>query len=133
MPGKVLFDVQHLYYLPQYIPVARILLKAGILCEFVLHQELGLDALKQEVIEKEGFRFQFIANKAETLSLYSKSDADWIVFGNRPYFNADQKKSISLLALRLCCMASALKHVITMSLNFPSMSGLLKGKVALND
>jgi len=102
MLGKVLFDVQHLYYLPQYIPVARTLLKAGVLCEFVLHQELGLDALKQEVIEKEGFQFQFISNKDETLSLYSKSNADWIVFGNRPYFNAEQKKHItSRLALML--------------------------------
>ena len=102
MLGKVLFDVQHLYYLPQYIPVARTLLKAGVLCEFVLHQELGLDALKQEVIEKEGFQFQFISNKDETLSLYSKSNADWIVFGNRPYFNADQKKHITArLALML--------------------------------
>ncbi|MDO6566466.1 CDP-glycerol glycerophosphotransferase family protein [Alteromonas sp. 1_MG-2023] len=94
MQGKVLFDVQHLYYLPQYLPVARALMQEGILCEFILHKEHGLDVLKQTVLEKEGFRFQFIEGKSDTYSFYCKSDADWIIFGNRPYFKAEQKKDI---------------------------------------
>lgn len=94
MSGKVLFDVQHLYYLPQYLPVARILNTYNIKSEFILHRELHLDALKAKRMEQEGFHFQFIDDKSKTFSLYKNSTADWVVFGNIPYFSDTQKNVI---------------------------------------
>lgn len=101
MSGKVQFDVQHLYYLPQYLPVAQILRTNNIQCEFILHRERELDALKAKRIENEGFSFQFIEDKSKTFSLYRNSTADWVVFGNIPYFSSAQK---SLIKPRLALM-----------------------------
>lgn len=95
MVGKVLFDVQHLYYIPQYLPVAHSLRESGVSCLFVLHNEPDFDDIKVATLTEEQFDFCFISGKDQALAFYQKQEADWVIFGNMPPFSAADKQQIS--------------------------------------
>jgi hypothetical protein len=101
MTNSVIFDVQHLYYLPQYLPVACALRELGVKVDFVLHQEPGYDEVKTSTLSKKGFNHQFIPDGSSVLSFYQSQNVDWIIFGNKPPFSADEK---SILSAKLALM-----------------------------
>lgn len=94
MSISVLFDTKHLYYLPQYIPVARELARRGVSCEFLFTHETDLDEVKARGMQLEGFRYHFVKDKYDAFNYYRKTDAAWIIFGNQPTFSASEKVKI---------------------------------------
>ncbi|RDV23953.1 CDP-glycerol--poly(glycerophosphate) glycerophosphotransferase [Alteromonas aestuariivivens] len=101
MSAKILFDTQHLYYLPQYLPVAEALSRQGAKCQFVLYPEAELDAVKEQALTAEGFSFVYLEGKTHALEFYARCNADWVIFGNVPAFDASDKHRI---AARLALM-----------------------------
>lgn len=92
---NVLFDVQHLYYLPMYLPVAEALVEQGVTCQFVLHNEPDFDEVKAAKLDEYGFDYCFISGKEVAFDFYQACHADWIIFGNAPPFNTEQKTAIA--------------------------------------
>lgn len=80
---KVYFDVQELYYLPQYIPIKKELSKQGINCIFVLYSEIT-NAMSQK-LEKESVcpeSIVVVSGHSEALSIYQTDRPDWLILGN---------------------------------------------------
>ena len=94
MTKSVIFDVQHLYYLPQYFPVANALKESGVEVEFVLHPEPGYDEVKAQKLDADGFQYHFIPDECTALSHYQTKRVDWIIFGNVPPFSAADKSTL---------------------------------------
>ena len=80
----VYFDVQEMYYLPQYDPIKKQLLSIGVDCVFVLY---GFPADKC-VVNKAisdicvGAGVRYVENEAEARKLYLEVKPNWIVLGN---------------------------------------------------
>ncbi|GFD93589.1 hypothetical protein KUL156_02060 [Alteromonas sp. KUL156] len=91
MSSIVLFDVQHLYYLPQYLPVAKELKSQGAKVRFILHKEDGYDEIKAQKLDEEQFEYCFIADKSNAFEFYEQQKVDWIIFGNVPPFHRKKK------------------------------------------
>jgi len=81
---KILFDVKHLYYLPQYIPVYQELLQRSIECEFIFyHQEdETLQQICKNVETKENLPVKWVSCWKSAFEYYQNIKADWIIFGN---------------------------------------------------
>lgn len=97
---KILFDVKHLYYLPQYIPVYQELLKRSIDCEFIFYHQDD-EALQQictEIEAKEKLPVKWISCWESAFEYYQNIKADWIIFGNA-VGSIDQLHSVSKTAL----------------------------------
>jgi hypothetical protein len=94
MTKSIIFDVQHLYYLPQYFPVANALKESGVEVEFVLHPEPGYDEVKTQKLDADGLQYHFIPDECTTLSFYQTKRVDWIIFGNVPPFSAADKSTL---------------------------------------
>lgn len=101
MSSIVLFDVQHLYYLPQYLPVAKVLKSQGVTVRFILHKEAGYDDIKAQKLDNEKFEYFFIPSKSEAFEFYRQQHVDWIIFGNVPPFPSKDK---GLLQAKLALM-----------------------------
>jgi hypothetical protein len=80
--SSVCFDVEHLYYLTQYLPVYRELRHRGVEVQFLLHHSEVSAELASAVEEREGIEFHWCKNSAEMIEFYKTGDFDWIVFGN---------------------------------------------------
>ena len=79
---KVLFNVAHLYYLPQYLPVWNELKKRGVTCLFVFYTDTEMMSILSAVIKKEVLPAKWVANDLEAVDLYQTEKADWIIFGD---------------------------------------------------
>jgi len=79
---KLFFDVLHLYYLPQYLPVYKKLLseKAGS-ATFVFYHGIH-DEIIQKIITTEGLTAIWVSSPEEATEYYLKHKADWIFFAN---------------------------------------------------
>ena len=94
MTLTVTFDTQHLYYLPQYLPVADKLRQQGVDCGFTVYgDDMQVDITRQ-AIKDAGFRYQELANKKNALAHYASSQSNWVVFGNVPAFSVKDKEQI---------------------------------------
>lgn len=78
---KVIFDTKSLYYLPQYIPVHKELLKRGAETVFVFYHGLH-DAIIKEIIATEGIFSKWVENETEAVDFYEKEAANWVFFAN---------------------------------------------------
>ncbi len=80
----VFFDVQHLYYMPQYEPVITELtqLDCQVTCVFYQHDDALLIAHAQRLSKEYGFELHWLQQTSDALRFYQHSDADWIIFGN---------------------------------------------------
>ncbi len=102
MNRQIYFDTQHLYYLPQFLPVARALRARNVLCSFVFYAEKGLDKIKRKVIEECHLDAIWVDGPQQAKKLYMDDPARWIVFGNTPCFRADERTDIpSSLAMMM--------------------------------
>ena len=80
----VIFDIQHLYYLPQYLPVLAELKKNGVSCRFVFYRqtEHQLQQVCQQIINDEQLDTIWVNDWHEALTHYLDVRADWLIFGN---------------------------------------------------
>lgn len=79
---QVFFDIQHLYYVPQYIPVKSALEARGVRCTFVLHQQKDLNDILTQFVAAHDLVHIWVNNKTEAKALYINKKPDWIIFGN---------------------------------------------------
>ncbi len=79
---QVFFDVQHLYYLPQYLPVYEELIKMGVKCKFVLHREKDLNHILTQYTDKYQLTCYWVNNKQEAKKVFLEKKPEWIIFGN---------------------------------------------------
>lgn len=79
---KIIFDVLHLYYLPQYLPVFRQLIKdsAGT-AVFVIYRSIHDDIIKN-IMETEQLDYIWVSNAQEAVNFYRNEKADWVFFAN---------------------------------------------------
>lgn len=75
----VYFDVQELYYLPQYEPIQSILASKGVESVFVIY---GVDSGASDYLISDKARVEFVADEREALAIYLKKKPDWLVIGN---------------------------------------------------
>ncbi len=79
---KIVFDVAHLYYLPQYLSVYRILRERGVDCMFVIYRNEAMDDLIQREVHQLDLPHMFVVSDKEALEYYRTGHARWIIFGN---------------------------------------------------
>ena len=81
---QLYFDVQHLYYIPQYLPVLKELKAKGYKVSMVFYEEQDerSRAVCRDFIDKNAIVAEWLTNTNETFDFYQNSDADWVVFGN---------------------------------------------------
>lgn len=79
---KLIFDVLHLYYLPQYLPVYKQLLNqsAGD-ATFVFYHGIH-DQIISGIIETESLPHVWVSNPEEAANYYIQQSADWVIFAN---------------------------------------------------
>ncbi|QBY03704.1 CDP-glycerol--poly(glycerophosphate) glycerophosphotransferase [Thalassotalea sp. HSM 43] len=78
---KVFFDVLHLYYLPQYIPVHKELSLRGIETHFVFYHGIFDDVIKQ-IIAKEQLSVHWLDSDKQARDYYLQHKPNWIFFAN---------------------------------------------------
>jgi len=78
----VVFDVQELYYLPQYLPIHFELLKRGQTNTFFVFYRGQFDDVIQKIIQAENLNYHWVKNKSEANSFYQTKKADWVFFSN---------------------------------------------------
>lgn len=80
----VFFDVQEMYYLPQYDPIKKQLLTLGIECVFVLYGFSAEKLVQSKAVNELciGAGIQYVENETEAKRLYLGKKPDWIIFGN---------------------------------------------------
>ncbi len=80
---KVFFDVLHLYYLPQYLPVYKHLVDKGAAVCFVFYadQDKALVKASQKAIDTEQLPVHWLNSEKDALDFYRQCDGDWIIFG----------------------------------------------------
>ncbi|HLU60772.1 MAG TPA: CDP-glycerol glycerophosphotransferase family protein [Gammaproteobacteria bacterium] len=77
---KVIFDVQHLYYLPQFLPVQRELAARGHETLFVFHEEL--ECAEALAVVSQGLPQVHVKGARDAHREYLKQQPDWLIFGN---------------------------------------------------
>jgi hypothetical protein len=78
------FDLPHLYYLPQFMPVVQVLHSRGNEVSFTLYADSEALSVIQEAVNDEGLNFVVVDNEKKALQHYQHCKPDWIVFGNAP-------------------------------------------------
>ncbi len=94
---KIIFDVQELYYLAQYIPVLRELERRNAACSFVIYENSDFNHLLIKAVEDEGLNACFVKDKYHALEHYMKERADWVIFGNH-FFDVNALHTVSKTA-----------------------------------
>jgi len=79
---KVYFDVQQLYYLPQYTPLQNLFEAAGVNCIYVFYRHAELFSQQELVIDELGLKVKWVENEAQARQLYIDDKPGWILIGN---------------------------------------------------
>jgi hypothetical protein len=79
---NVYFDIQHLYYLPQYLPVKNLLEQSGVNCHFLLYNQKKLQVLLRIFFENEDLNYTLAEHSNEARQFYLDNKPHWIIFGN---------------------------------------------------
>jgi len=78
----IIFDVLHLYYLPQYLPVFHQLAKSDAgHATFVFYHGIH-DQIIQQIIDDEKLNHLWVNTEEQARDYYLKQQADWVVFAN---------------------------------------------------
>lgn len=80
--ATVCFDVQELYYLPQYLPIHHELIKRGKGNTAFIFYHGKFDAIIENIIEKENLNSVWVDNQSEANNYYQAKKADWVFFSN---------------------------------------------------
>lgn len=81
---NIIFDVQHLYYLPQYLPVVEELAARKIQAKIIFYKPTDPELLKtcQKISETIIYPIIWVNDWNEAKEIYKKLQPDWIIFGN---------------------------------------------------
>ena len=81
---KVVFDVQHLYYLPQYLPVIDVLKEFTQEIKLIGYKsnDLLLNKIVKKSFEDTGIEYEIVEDWKQALSYYLIDKPHWIIFGN---------------------------------------------------
>jgi len=81
---QVIFDVQHLYYLPQYLPVFETLKHRDIQCHFIFYRSdiKELNQVGEKIIAQNKLSSCWVNHISEALEYFESKKAEWIIFGN---------------------------------------------------
>ncbi|WP_394174976.1 CDP-glycerol glycerophosphotransferase family protein [Thalassotalea litorea] len=77
----VLFDVLHLYYLPQYLPVQQKLAKNNIKTAFVFYRSNHDDIMEQIALNND-LQYTWVEDDHQATDFYLQEKADWVFFAN---------------------------------------------------
>lgn len=79
---QLIFDVLHLYYLPQYLPVYHQLLKqqAGT-ATFVFYRGIH-DSVIENIIAQQELSHIWVDNEQQAVQYYLQQKAHWVIFAN---------------------------------------------------
>ncbi|WP_151173409.1 CDP-glycerol glycerophosphotransferase family protein [Pseudoalteromonas ruthenica] len=80
---KVFFDVLHLYYLPQYLPVIDELNQRGAQTVVVLYkqEDTALNAAAEYAIKAHDLNAHWLQSESQAVAFYRQCGADWVIFG----------------------------------------------------
>jgi CDP-glycerol glycerophosphotransferase (TagB/SpsB family) len=94
---QLIFDVLHLYYLPQYIPVYQQLIKEKQgNASFVFYHGIH-DKIIKKIIEKEQLEHVWVENEEQATLYYQQQKANWVIFANSfPYLDEVHQVSKSV-------------------------------------
>jgi len=96
---QLVFDVLHLYYLPQYLPVYEELLKkSNNHATFVFYHGVH-DLVIKKIIKQHSLKYKWVDNEQQARDFYIETTPDWVFFANAfPYLNELHKvcKSVQL-------------------------------------
>lgn len=79
---KICFDVLHLYYLTQFLPVLRALAARGVDCRFCFYRDAEMQRALAQVIEHEALPVVWVESQEQAASYYREQRFDWVVFSN---------------------------------------------------
>jgi hypothetical protein len=79
---KICFDVLHLYYLTQFLPVLRVLTARGVDCRFCFYRDAQMQRTLDQVIEHEALAVVWVESQEQAASYYRDQRFDWVVFSN---------------------------------------------------
>jgi len=79
---KVYFDVQQLYYLPQYTPLQKLLEAKGVSCIYVFYKHADLFVQQQAVIDDLKLTVKWVGSESQARQLYITDKPDWVLIGN---------------------------------------------------
>ncbi|TLU67408.1 CDP-glycerol--poly(glycerophosphate) glycerophosphotransferase [Thalassotalea litorea] len=77
----VLFDVLHLYYLPQYLPVQQKLAGQNVKTAFVFYRSIH-DEIMEQIAHDNDLEYTWVEDDKEATSFYLQEKADWVFFAN---------------------------------------------------
>jgi len=78
------FDIRHLYYLPQVLPVAEFARSRGAAVTFVLYAEEGISHVTQNALTSLHFEYINVSDSRQAIDYYLRSKPDWVILGNAP-------------------------------------------------
>jgi hypothetical protein len=80
---RIVFDTRELYFLTQFVPVARALRARGVECRFVAyHNRPDQLAAMRKAFERLELPVVWFETREQGLAWYQREAPDWIVFGN---------------------------------------------------
>lgn len=82
---QVYFDVQQLYYVPQYQPVQKQLELCGAECVYVFYTDTALEAQQKTVASTLNAKIIWVGDESEARQVYLNDKPDWLLIGN--YFD----------------------------------------------
>ncbi len=82
---KLIFDTLNIYYLPQYLPIFRVLEGRGHDVQFVAYRDKNDEEQCNRLFEAEGIAPYWVQDPPEAARYYAEQKADWIIFGNTFY------------------------------------------------
>ncbi|AEP28202.1 CDP-glycerol glycerophosphotransferase family protein [Brumicola nitratireducens] len=81
------FDLLHLYYLPQFLPVAQVLSSRGTKVRFVIYDGNDVVEITKKALDAEGFDYVVVSDEKQALEYYVGRNPNWIIFGKSPSSN----------------------------------------------
>jgi len=82
MATHILFDVHHLYYLPQFLPVYRVLQARGIDCKFVVYRNPELQIVLDKAVTDENLPVHWVDSVEDARHYYQAQCSPWLILGN---------------------------------------------------
>lgn len=83
---NVIFDTRNIYYLPQYLPIYRELLKRGHKADFVCYRSKDEQAQALPILSQFGLQANWFDDRDDALHYYRQKKADWVFFGSGANF-----------------------------------------------
>ncbi|NOZ52637.1 MAG: CDP-glycerol--poly(glycerophosphate) glycerophosphotransferase [Gammaproteobacteria bacterium] len=97
MKPQIFFDVPHLYYLPQFLPIYRELTHHDVDVKFTIYTDIDGKAMTEvlkNVVKKEQLPVHWVSTLQDGRRLYEQHQPTWIIFGNTYKYLDDLPASI---------------------------------------